>query len=223
MKKLFVSALLAVSACGLAAAPAFAHAFGLFTCGNCCKGCCTFCVRQYNAFSPACCGSICCDGCPPFCYGGGPPGPNPAAAACGPEGCIDGAVTGPDSVIGQLLPEDACCDTPATPPAAPAGPAMPPASPAPAASPKPVSQLHPYGMPYAVRPAGYYPAPAYPPTGYYPPSGYQQAGYYPPPGYHPAGYNPNYNQGYRPLLPPAPYQPPINVPAYWYDNGPAGR
>jgi hypothetical protein len=42
-------------------------AFGLFTCGGCCKKCgCEVCIRPYNAFSPVLCGSICVDNCFPL-------------------------------------------------------------------------------------------------------------------------------------------------------------
>src|SRR5262249_29522819 len=121
MRKLFLSAVLAVGTCGLAAAPSPAGTFGLFTCGNCCcKNCCTFCVRQYNAFSPTASGSICLEGCAPFCGNGGAAALNYSGIPCGPlawTACgVDGAVAAPDSLVGQLLPGDGCCGSTAGPP-----------------------------------------------------------------------------------------------------------
>gem|GEM_PF-2305219 len=139
MKKLLFSAVLTLVVSGVVTAPSFAGCcFGLFpkACGCC--GCgAKFCVRQYNAFSPVCCGTVFCDGCCPFgaCggYGGyGPgfgygvcgdgmcmPGVMPfsglPAPACGPGGCADGACLG-------SLP---AADPVAGAPAAPATPAAP--------------------------------------------------------------------------------------------------
>jgi hypothetical protein len=115
MKKLLPSAVLALVVSGVLTAQSFAGCcFGLFT--NCC-GCCgcgaKFCVRQYNAFSPVCSGTVFCDGCCPFgaCGGYGFGGSGGCAdgmcgaggcglpfmgvpsGACGPNGC-DGACLG---------------------------------------------------------------------------------------------------------------------------------
>ena len=74
MKKLLPSALLALAVIGFASAESFAGCFGLIPHHGCCGHCgcgATFCVRQYNAFSPVACGSLCLDGCAPFVAGGG--------------------------------------------------------------------------------------------------------------------------------------------------------
>ncbi len=69
MKKLLPSALLALAALGFASAESFAGCFGLIPHHGCCGHCghcgAKFCVRQYNAFSPVACGSLCLDGVPP--------------------------------------------------------------------------------------------------------------------------------------------------------------
>lgn len=68
MKRLLLASLLGLSA--LLQVPgqvSASGAFGLFTCGGCCKKCgCEVCIRPYNAFSPVLCGSICVDNCVPF-------------------------------------------------------------------------------------------------------------------------------------------------------------
>jgi hypothetical protein len=108
MKKLLPSAILAVVVSGVLTAQSFAGCcFGLIPHHGCC-GCCgcgaTFCVRQYNAFSPVCCGTVYCDGCCPIGPGGCGGGCGPAgcglnysglpAGCCGPMGCGDGAALG---------------------------------------------------------------------------------------------------------------------------------
>jgi hypothetical protein len=94
MKKLFSSALLSLVVSGLAAVPSFAGCtFGLFphSCGCC--GCgAKFCVRQYNAFSPVCCGTVFCDGCCPFGSGCGQGMGGCGMGGCGP--CGDGMCEG---------------------------------------------------------------------------------------------------------------------------------
>jgi hypothetical protein len=137
MKKLLSSTVLALAVSAGMTAPSFAGCcFGLFPklCGCC--GCgAKFCVRQYNAFSPVCSGTVFCDGCCPFgaCggYGGyGPYGygmcpaggcgacgvmPFSGLPACGPNGCADGAC------LGTLPAADPVVGAPNTPnaPAAP--------------------------------------------------------------------------------------------------------
>lgn len=115
MKKLLPSAVLAVVVSGVLAAQSFAGCcFGLFYrhCG-CCSCGATFCVRQYNAFSPVCSGTVFCDGCCPFgaCGAGGC-----GAGGCGvmpysgvlPGACADGAGFGSlpaaDPVAGAPAP-----------------------------------------------------------------------------------------------------------------------
>jgi hypothetical protein len=128
MKNLLSSTVLALVVSGALTAPSFAGCcFGLFPkmCGCC--GCgAKFCVRQYNAFSPVCCGTVFCDGCCPFgtCGGYGGYGPYGCgmmpfaglpAPCCGPTGCADGACLG-------NLP---AADPVAGAPGAPATPAAP--------------------------------------------------------------------------------------------------
>jgi hypothetical protein len=136
MKKLLPSAILALVVSGLATVPSFAGCcFGL--CYHHC-GCCgcgaMFCVRQYNAFSPVCCGTVYCDGCCPF----GPPGggcgpagcglPFSGMPACGPGGCPGpcadgvcqgapvggGAPCGDGACLGSLPPSDLAPGAPAS-------------------------------------------------------------------------------------------------------------
>ncbi|MHB1421632.1 MAG: hypothetical protein ACYC3I_00265 [Gemmataceae bacterium] len=106
MKKLLPSAVLAlVVSAGMTAQSFAGCCFGLFT--NCCGCSAKFCVRQYNAFSPVCCGTVYCDGCCPFgsggagggCAGGGPcmgalQYSGVLAPGCGGNGCADGACMG---------------------------------------------------------------------------------------------------------------------------------
>jgi hypothetical protein len=108
MKKLIISALLAFAASSLVAVPSFAGCcFGL--CKHHC-GCCgcgaKFCVRQYNAFSPVCCGTVFCDGCCPFGSGGYGPG---FGGGCGP--CADGVCPGMMNYSGIMsCPPGGCAD-----------------------------------------------------------------------------------------------------------------
>jgi hypothetical protein len=152
MKKLLFSGALALLACGLTATPSFAHAFGLFTSHRCChgackRGCMTFCCRQYNAFTPVCCGSICCTGGLPF--GGGGPGYDPMAC------------NGPDCIGGDL-PDGA---KPASPAAPAAGPSLP-TKPMPTGATSMYQPAPGYG---AVQAASYYPGYSYGPgSGYGP-------------------------------------------------------
>src|SRR6266542_442853 len=99
MKRLILSAVLGAAALGLSSGPVQAGC-GPFGCGNLygpfswlpCRKCCgcgaTFCVRQYNAFSPVCAGTVYCDGINPLGGCGIPGGFNPNHGAmpypCGP-------------------------------------------------------------------------------------------------------------------------------------------
>ncbi len=99
MKKLLL-ALLALSTC---ATPAFAgKTFGLCIrrrCGRCCNSCATFCVRQYNAFSPVASGSICCDGFLPIGSPGCAPGTiNYGGIPTGGPCCANGSCNAPDGM-----------------------------------------------------------------------------------------------------------------------------
>jgi hypothetical protein len=151
MKKLFSSALLALAVSGFAASPSFAWTFGLFphSCGCC--GCgAKFCVRQYNAFSPVCCGTICCDGCCPFGGGGMGGGCGPCAdGMCGDGMCCPGGSCGlnfsgvpscPSSCCGGGCADGACLGSlPAAESVAPDGAAPPASNPVVGPSPLPGS------------------------------------------------------------------------------------
>ena len=146
MKKLITCALLAFAASSLAAVPSYAGCcFGL--CKHHC-GCCgcgaKFCVRQYNAFSPVCCGTVFCDGCCPFGSGGyGGYGPG-FGGGCGP--CAGGVCPGMLNYSGIMsCPPGGCADgaclgsLPAADPAAPASPsATTPAGSNPVVTPSPL-------------------------------------------------------------------------------------
>jgi len=129
----------------------------------CCKYSTYICCKPYNAFSPVCCGSICCTGCCPMqcCSPCCPP------PCCGPtvvsSNCCEGDVGSfaPRYIPPQPLP------APTMPPA----PNWVPPAPAPMMSQAPMWNMA------AVQQAGYYP-------GYYP---YQPQGY---PTYQPQGYWP---------------------------------
>ena len=193
MKKLLLTALLALGACGLTAAPSFGWTFGLIPhhgcCGHffhhCCNSCCNFCVRPYNAFSPVACGNICLDGCYPFGTGGG----FGASGACGPGGCA------PFLNYGGIP-----CDGPYSPGALgqlPDGAGL--------LGPTPV-----HSNPSAVAtPAPSGPSTQAGPQQMTPNSGVQSAGYYP--GY--SGYNyPGYNYGYG-----SPMSAGV-MPSYWFSD-----
>jgi hypothetical protein len=79
MKRLLISAALGVIL--VASTTPRASAWGLFHC--CCNCCSTICCKQYNAFTPCCFGTICCNGCCPI--GCGTCGPN-VPGPCGPCG-----------------------------------------------------------------------------------------------------------------------------------------
>jgi hypothetical protein len=131
MKKLITCTLLAFAASSFAAVPSYAGCcFGL--CKHHC-GCCgcgaKFCVRQYNAFSPVCCGTVFCDGCCPFgsCgYGNGGFGPG-FGGACGP--CAGGVCPGMLNYSGIMsCPPGVCADGAclgSLPAAEPCGPMSP--------------------------------------------------------------------------------------------------
>lgn len=145
MKKLLSSAMLALAVSAFVTAESFAGCcFGL--CYRHC-GCCgcgaKFCVRQYNAFSPVCCGTVFCDGCCPFGSGGGY-GPGPGYGG-GP--CAGGMCPGMMNYSGMMgCPAGGCGDgaclgsLPASEPATVAPGANPVVPPSPLPS-GPISQM----------------------------------------------------------------------------------
>jgi hypothetical protein len=164
MKKLLPSAVLALVVSGALSAQSFAGCcFGLIPHHGCC-GCCgcgaSFCVRQYNAFSPVCCGTVFCDGCCPFgaCgggYGGYGCGMGPVggmmpygglpAGCCGPAGC-----GGDGAFLGSLPAADPEVGAPGAP-AAPAAP-LPSGTTSQLVNDRPIQNA-------TYRPASYTPAP----------------------------------------------------------------
>src|SRR4051794_14937673 len=101
MRNFLLAAVLSAGALALAAGQTSA---GMFGSHHCCDKCCTFCVKQYNAFSPVCFGSLCFDGCGPCCgqsaggaCGGQPGCGQPAGPSFSPSfdsGCPDGSCQG---------------------------------------------------------------------------------------------------------------------------------
>ncbi len=198
MKRLILTAVLGAAAMWLSAPTA--QAWGCKSCGHCGA---EFCVRQYNAFSPVCHGTIYCDGINPIC--GVPGGLNPYCCGCAapgswlnagvmpPEGPPAATVPAPlPSLPGPATP---VLPSPTTPTVLPPGAVpqfLPPPGaqglPMPTPGPIPYSMGYPYHMPWMnpnVMPAGYpygYPG-AY---GYPPGYGYQQPMMpYPPQNYYP--------------------------------------
>jgi hypothetical protein len=194
MKKLLTVAVLSLGLLAMAGGRASAG----FLFHKCCGHCTTICCKPYNAFSPTCSGTICCDGCCPINFNNAPaPAPAPCYPDCGPV-CADGACSAP------LLPSGPA-PTHVPPASAPAGGGGELKAPTPAPSGTPMSQAYPYG--YApVHRVGYHPAYA----GY----GYPQR--------QGQGYNAGY--GYPQANVPSPYPygsaPMQNygaaTPAYWY-------
>jgi hypothetical protein len=214
MKKLLAVGVLSLAALGLAVAPASAWFHDCCGCGcglfGCCHRCCSvICCRQYNAFSPCCCGSLCCMGCCPFgpCgWGGyGGYGCGPAPYSPGPD-CY-GPSCGGDYHGGELPPPGAIVKAAPTTTEAPTTPKSPPASlhaPTPtdntALPLTPTTQVWPNPMRSSILAAGFSPGyygQQYAPyqTGYYPPqsAGY---GYSPQYGANPYGYAPGSYAGY---------------------------
>jgi hypothetical protein len=159
MKKLLFSSLLGMASLCMWAAPSQAWTFGLIPChcrpcgGRCGRCCSTICIKPYNAFSPVASGSMCFDGCAPFCNAcpGGYPGMYPGGACAGYN---------PGMNNYQGAPACNGCPTDATP----------------CPQPGPGAQAMPYGGPI---PPAYGYAPAYPQSvmpaaaaQYYGPAGY---------------------------------------------------
>lgn len=204
MKKLLTVAVLSLGLLAMSGSRASA----VFFFHRCCNSCFTLHCKQYNAFTPTCSGTVCCDGCCPFNFGNAcAPASPPCLPDCGP-GCADGSCT-------VHLPPGG--PAPAqTPPAAGSGAGAAGAgggsgsgdfkapNPSPLPGGTPMSHAYPYG--YApVNRVGYYPgyAPAYAPQGGYGPGygyGYPQANM---PAPYPYGYGPMMNYG-------------AAAPAYWY-------
>ena len=195
MKKLIPFAVLALAVCGFTAPTASAKTFGLFTCGRCCGKCCggcksctTICVRQYNAFTPVCCGNICMTGCcMPF--GGPMGGGQDYGQGCGPMGCgpMGCGPTSSDSCggdncgLGELPPVGTLPPNSQTPGTGP----TPLPSPLPSA---PSAQAMPRQMPNGPVQTTAYSMPYY--------------------------YQPQYNYGNVPPMP----VPAMTAPSYWYGN-----
>jgi hypothetical protein len=224
MRKLLFAAV--VSLAGVALTTGQASAW--FGCKRCCTGSATLCIRQYNAFSPSCFGSIACDGCFPVGFsqgapwGGGGPIWGGHGGSCGPDGsCAGPPVYGAPIYAGTLppgatagapiyagtLPPGAIAGAPIAP-GATAGTPIAPGTPAPNFQAPPPAQTVPVIQPPAPMPVG----PNGTSQGW--PVPVQAAGYRNP--YYPAyGYGPGYAPGYGPQMPaPMPWMPPSNYPGY---------
>lgn len=175
MKKLFALGFLSLAALGLATeqASAWWPCFPLFNCDKCSSCTTTIKLRQFNAFTPICSGSLYCDGCAPMslsCCRPGMDGP----ALFGPncmQNCYGGfcAANGDAACLGQLpAPMGANPMPMSVTPAAPnAAPAWQPPQPAPVPTTQPTSWNMMYQRPmyYPVQPVMYRPMyyPAYAP------------------------------------------------------------
>jgi hypothetical protein len=152
MKKILAVAALSVAALGLTTnrASAWFHCCGLH---HCCGACATLCVKPYNAFSPVCCGTICCDGCLPLSCGqqggmcGGQMGYGPMCGGpmCGGPMCggLEGGCCDSCGSLGTLPAPGA---TPTPPPPAGGSTSFPPA-PTPLPTGPATSQVMPRAMP----------------------------------------------------------------------------
>jgi hypothetical protein len=196
MKKL--SALVVSSLAALAAVTGQASAW----CHDCCNQCCaTICLRQYNAFTPVCCGSLSCTGCCPVTFSGfgNAPPPGPAWGGMPPYGPPAYGYGAPPAMV--AAPHADGAPGPVLAPTQPAGPNPPAVLPN---SPAPTFRA-PMPSPNESAPAT---APATPPSARalpYPPYGQFQA----------VGYYPGYYYGYAP----AGYA----MPGYWAAPQQAGR
>ncbi len=204
MKRLLLAALVGLGAWLQIPSQVMASgAFGLFTCGGCCKKCgCEVCIRPYNAFSPVLCGSICVDNCFPFSgpqCACAPPMGHPMGMPVAPmvpfaPAPYGAAPYGAAPWPGPMPPVQGAAPMPGHNPATPV-PGQPSAPPPPVGTPGNPEQLKPptdgqtiasKGM---VQPANYYPYP-------YP---YQYPGYLP---------------YYQPMAPMTPWIPYPMVPQY---------
>lgn len=89
MKKLLALGVLSLAALGLAAGSVAAWWPCYPLCCKSSKCCASITIRQYNAFTPICCGNMSCNGCCPI----SPCGPamcGPGLLGCGPGGCAAG-------------------------------------------------------------------------------------------------------------------------------------
>ncbi|MGE3804602.1 MAG: hypothetical protein AB7K24_08015 [Gemmataceae bacterium] len=112
MKRLFALGVMTVAVLGFSAQSAFAWWPCFPLCGCCKKSkcCTTISIKQYNAFTPVCCGSLHCDGCcpvnmsPPCCGVQSMCGPGifGLGASCYGGGCCEGGSCCADSCGGQL-------------------------------------------------------------------------------------------------------------------------
>jgi hypothetical protein len=97
MKNLLLAAVLGMAALGVFAGQASA---GPFKCKSCCGCGANFCVRQYNAFSPVCFGTVYCDGILPLGSACFPPGASCFPPGCNSAVCPDGSCAGGPLALG---------------------------------------------------------------------------------------------------------------------------
>jgi hypothetical protein len=210
MNKLIAATLASLAALGLATDRAAAW------CHHGCDQCCTtICLRQYNAFTPICYGSLSCDGCCPLnitsCCPGGHFGCGPTGYGPPPYGMNGGYGPGfpgmtfngyPPAMSGQVTAPGTTTESPAPPATMPdAGspsfqaPMPTPKENPPAAGSGPTAQNRLMGTPAGM---------------------VQYAGYRPP-------YYPGYYPGYAPVMPAYRYGMPMGgmMPGYWAPPTPA--
>jgi hypothetical protein len=162
MKKLFALAFMSLAVIGgtTSTASAWWPCFPL--CGGCSSGCCTTIkLRQYNAFTPICCGTLNCDGCCPLNLSCGQLGSGPAIFGAG---CAGGNCYAPHGAsvyagdmypLGQLPPAAILSQPPMPAPAANGMPAAPAAT---MPVPPGATSFAPRAFPAAsVQPVGYRP------------------------------------------------------------------
>lgn len=162
MKKLFALAFMSLAAISwtTATASAWWPCYPLFDCCKSSKCCTTICLRQYNAFTPVCSGTLNCDGCCPINLTGGCLQSGPAVFQ---PGCANGMCYGPYSSsiyagpgypLGQLPPAAILSQPPMQ---GPVMGAMPVAPMAPMPAPTGATSAAPQYLPFAVQPVGYRP------------------------------------------------------------------
>jgi hypothetical protein len=192
MKKLLLVALLTLAVTTLSNGSASAGFLFHKNCGCCCA---TICIKQYNAFTPVCCGNLCCDGCCPMTMGccGGPC----CAPPCGGESCPAEGCCADGSCLGQLPTAAPCGDVLASPTEGAPHPGVQ----GPVSAPIPQVPTAMHNQPQmSPAQAAYYAAYRYQ-NGYAQPAAMPVSYNYPSYGYN---LYPNYGYGYG-----------ANVPAYW--------
>ena len=214
MKRILLGTLIALSSLTTAVPVEAGRTFGLFVGLGRCHNHCDFCIRQYNAFTPVCSGSLTCDGCVPFAncmpgFGYSSCGPGMCGPGmCGPGMCGPG-MCGPGMCGPGMCGPGMCGPSMYAPGGCDSGYAggMIPSMPQQPIQVAPVQPQMPSSGPVLMAP------------------GHTNANPYANSGYNvqPVGYYPNY--GYAPPMPAYPpmmmnnWNPMGQVPYYWYPMG----